>query len=92
MEKDVLMMLYIAKLASNEKAFILELNGKTYSHKEEIKAMGFTWDGFTRTWEKLIMYSSKEKMKTELEKCLNSGFIIIDRGSYLKTCKELFGE
>ena len=91
--KDVYMTIVASEITTVETlerkdAYTLQLDGKTYQHKEEIKAMGFEWNG--DFWEKTEVVTTMEAMRDELQSFINTGFITIDKMSQVNIYNKYF--
>ena len=89
MNKDVIMDVYAIEYTDGTKAYRLCLTGKTYQHKEEIKALGFTWNG--DCWEKESDYTGKDNMVTEIKSFIKIEWIAVDRVTLNNASMKLFG-
>lgn len=88
--RDVVVLDVYAIENKDEKAYKMCLTGKTFPHKEEIKALGFSWDGFY-SWEKTSDFTCKEDMGAEIKALKAIEWVSVNWASLNKASIKLFG-
>lgn len=85
--KDV----YLRIKNTGEKQVELVASEKTYPHKEDLKKLGFRFDGNFRDWRKYVEINTKEEFSDELRPLVESGYVEVDIIDLERVCKKYFG-
>lgn len=91
MKKDVIMDITAIEYTDKTKGYELRIEGNTYPHKEEIKALGFCWNHFDSCWEKQVNFTSKENMIEDIKNFMRIEWLHVDRTTRDNALMKLFG-